>query len=301
MKEYFLGDSGFLWFIGVVEDRQDPLQLGRVRVRCFGIHTDNKSLLSTESLPWASVMLPTISSGISGFGWSKSFLVEGSVVMGYFRDGGFKQEPIVMGSLPGRPAELGNPNSGFNDPNRRSADPENPDYNISFYPRYNNESDVSRLAVSSQPHFSRAIDTAARLTNISAVSTTWNQPTISAAGAYPYTNTYETESGHFLEFDDNTNNERIRIRHRMGSGIEMLPNGDVLIITRNNEYRITNNNNHIYIKGYSVMTVDGNCELKCNSSVQVAATNNISMTAGGTISLAAGGPVNITGSTVNLN
>ena len=32
-------------FIGVVEDRNDPLQLGRVRVRVYSIHTEDKSLI----------------------------------------------------------------------------------------------------------------------------------------------------------------------------------------------------------------------------------------------------------------
>jgi len=32
----FLGRNGFTWFVGVVEDRYDPVTLGRVRVRCFG-------------------------------------------------------------------------------------------------------------------------------------------------------------------------------------------------------------------------------------------------------------------------
>ena len=30
-------------FIGVVEDRNDPLQLGRVKVRAYSIHTEDKS------------------------------------------------------------------------------------------------------------------------------------------------------------------------------------------------------------------------------------------------------------------
>ena len=30
-------------FMGVVEDRDDPLKLGRLKVRCYGIHTDIKS------------------------------------------------------------------------------------------------------------------------------------------------------------------------------------------------------------------------------------------------------------------
>jgi hypothetical protein len=35
-----LGEQ-FIWWYGVVEDRADPLELGRVRVRCYGWHTDN--------------------------------------------------------------------------------------------------------------------------------------------------------------------------------------------------------------------------------------------------------------------
>ena len=33
------------YFYGVVEDRQDPLKVGRVRVRIHGIHTDEKILI----------------------------------------------------------------------------------------------------------------------------------------------------------------------------------------------------------------------------------------------------------------
>ena len=32
----------FVWWQGVVEDRNDPLKLGRCRVRILGYHTDNK-------------------------------------------------------------------------------------------------------------------------------------------------------------------------------------------------------------------------------------------------------------------
>jgi hypothetical protein len=42
----------FVWWIGIVEDRQDPLKLGRVRVRCVGWHAENKMLLPTNMLPF---------------------------------------------------------------------------------------------------------------------------------------------------------------------------------------------------------------------------------------------------------
>ena len=37
-------------FFGIVEDRNDPLKIGRVRVRIHGIHTDNKLELSTPKI-----------------------------------------------------------------------------------------------------------------------------------------------------------------------------------------------------------------------------------------------------------
>ena len=37
-EQYFMGLDGFIWFVGVVENRNDPAELGRVQVRCLGYH-----------------------------------------------------------------------------------------------------------------------------------------------------------------------------------------------------------------------------------------------------------------------
>ena len=37
----------FYWWFGVVEDREDPLRMGRCRVRIMGYHIDNKEILPT--------------------------------------------------------------------------------------------------------------------------------------------------------------------------------------------------------------------------------------------------------------
>jgi hypothetical protein len=143
----FLGISNFKWFIGVVEDRNDPQKVGRLRVRCLGIHTSDKNKIASADLPWASVALPITSSGISGLGQSPTGIVEGTWVWGYFRDGDYlMQELVVCGTLPGRPAELGNTSKGFYDPNFR-LDANGQPTTISVYPRNINESDVNRLAV----------------------------------------------------------------------------------------------------------------------------------------------------------
>ena len=101
-----MGKDGFVWFVGVVEDRLDPKHLGRLRVRCLGYHTDNLGKLPTSDLPWSHVMNPITSATVSGVGQSPLGAVEGSWVMGYFRDGSAAQEPIIIGTLPGIPSSL---------------------------------------------------------------------------------------------------------------------------------------------------------------------------------------------------
>ena len=71
---YFMGKDGFTWFVGCVEDRNDPERLGRVRVRCLGYHTEDKSKIPTEDLPWASVMMPVTTPSMNGLGETPSFL-----------------------------------------------------------------------------------------------------------------------------------------------------------------------------------------------------------------------------------
>jgi hypothetical protein len=146
MNENFLGRNGFTWFNGVVEDRNDPLKTGRVKVRVVGVHTADKTVLPTTDLPWALCVLPITASGISGIGQSSTGLVEGSWVFGFFRDGESMQEPVVMGSLPGYAIELGNTSKGFYDPNFR-LDAKGQPTTISVYPKNIDEPDTNRLAV----------------------------------------------------------------------------------------------------------------------------------------------------------
>lgn len=91
----FIGKDGFVWFIGVVENRVDPLGIGRCKLRIFGWHTDNKNELPTEDLPWAQPMYPIND--------SKRFSAPriGDWVVGFFVDGQSGQAPVMMGVLPG--------------------------------------------------------------------------------------------------------------------------------------------------------------------------------------------------------
>jgi len=92
----FYGDT-FRWWYGIVDDMaSDPLQLGRVRVRIYGIHSEE---ISANDLPWASVVAPTTSGGVSGVG-TNPLLQPGARVIGFFLDGDKSQLPIVWGTIP---------------------------------------------------------------------------------------------------------------------------------------------------------------------------------------------------------
>ena len=114
-SDSFIGGL-FSWFTGVVEDVNDPLQMGRIRVRCIGYHTDNRGLIKTTDLPWASVMTPVNSASMSGIGMSATGVLPGSWVIGFFRDGSSAQDPIVLGTIPSMTEQQPDKTKGFSDP-----------------------------------------------------------------------------------------------------------------------------------------------------------------------------------------
>lgn len=97
----YTGKDPFTFWFGVIEDRMDPLEIGRCRVRILGFHPETRKDFPTEKLPWASTVQPTNSASISGKGISPVGLVEGSWVVGFFVDGNHAQVPIIIGSVYG--------------------------------------------------------------------------------------------------------------------------------------------------------------------------------------------------------
>ena len=132
-NNHFMGKDGFYWFCGVVEDRNDPAHQGRVRVRIVGHHTPNLTAFPTSELPWAHVMHPVTDPSMHGMGNSASWLVEGSHVVGFFRDSHNKQQPLIIGSLPGQPSAPADHTTGFNDPRHKESTQIDGSFGIPFY------------------------------------------------------------------------------------------------------------------------------------------------------------------------
>ena len=154
---HFSGLDGFVWFIGVVEDNNDPDKLGRVKVRAYGHHSQDLNNIPLELLPWATVMAPTNDTSMQGQGSFRK-LEPGTWVVGFFLDAEEKQQPVVMGTLKGKPNSAPNKLVGFNDPNESNpttkksnsnhgtlVDKDGKEYDYSTDDKHI-ESDVNRLA-----------------------------------------------------------------------------------------------------------------------------------------------------------
>ena len=329
----FMGKDGFQWFVGVVEDRQDPKKLGRVRVRCLGYHTEDHNKLPTADLPWAHPMNPITSATVSGVGQTPLGSVEGTWVIGFFQDGSDCQQPIIIGTLPGVPYALPDKdsNKGFQDATNAN------------YPKYKRESDVNRLAVNDpdNPHKSLTIRKADREKNIGRADfnatdirinqglsvalpaddgTNFSEPETTYAAVYPHNHVYETEGGHIKEFDDTHNKERIHERHSTGTGYEINELGTKITRVKKDDYEIITGDHFAHIQGNHSTTVDGGVRVfvnaaaktgnnytievgnNANVNIQVnkgdvnvhAADGNINMKSGGSIRMDAAQDIRIT-------
>ena len=99
-----IGSGGFKWFFGTVEDRDDPLKLGRCKVRVEMTHdVNNTKKILTSDLPWAVSIMPLVSASYKEIGMAPVGPILGTTVFGFYMDSSESQLPVIMGTLPGIP------------------------------------------------------------------------------------------------------------------------------------------------------------------------------------------------------
>lgn len=289
-QRYFMGLEGFIWWTGVVEARNDPEKMGRVRVRCFGWHTEDKSLIPTDSLPWAQTLLsPNLPATYTP--------KEGDWVVGFFVDGSAAQHPVIMGVLTGKPTKKPDVSLGFSDPS-------------GTYPKNKNEPTTNRLARGRKD--GTIIEKRERKlkkgVTVALSDKTWSEPAPAFAPVYPFNYAHETESGHAFELDDTAGNERVHIAHTNGSFIEMNAKGNRVEKIIKDNYTIVLGDNFVSIDGVCNITVNGNCNLKTKgklnidaAEINMKASGDIKMKAGGSLKTQSGGTTHVkSGGSLNL-
>jgi len=324
IEKNYAGLDGFVWWMGVVENRNDPLGLGRCQVRIFGWHTPSLSAIPKEDLPWAH---PVHSLNAKTFTAPK----ESEVVMGFFADGRSGQYPIMMGTIPGYETNLKQTGEGFHDLRSEEDIKLSPKKPVAVeYPvdgngvviqeaniadpeiieslRYPLDEDLEK---SSTPRTARNQDLGNTVlfrrkqnlvTNIeTADGLSWSEPYPAFNPLYPFNQTNETESGHIFELDDTPKNERIAITHRSGTYSEIYPSGSkVEKITRSN-YQIVMADDSIYIMGRAAITVDSDCLIKIKGDVKIEAGNDVSLKVAGNLDLSVREDLNIRARSLNID
>lgn len=154
-----MGVSGFVWFYGVVNDRtNDPLKLGRVRVRILGHMTGNTQVIPVDHLAWSKCLLDVLSSGPECIGWTPLGITEAAWVWGFYEDGANSQAPVVVGVIPGtRDQKAGSDPTGTNegqpgwgDPRSASAKAAGPKKLLSI--KYNNGGVTGECIITQGPN-----------------------------------------------------------------------------------------------------------------------------------------------------
>lgn len=315
MKE-FLGQTGFIWWHGVVEDTSDPLFLGRCRVRVFGYHSTDLKELPVAALPWAYPMQPITSAALSGIGTSPTGLLVGSHVFGFFRDGTEAQDPIIIGSFGGIPQSGAIRDRGFNNPNGTYPVTEL-DVAQGIVPKgcsIAGEQDTNRLArndgsglfggtVVDFKNYSRkeGIISVPDMAN----GKIWSEPRTPFDPVYPKNHVRFTESGHIEEFDDTPGHERIHQYHTSGTFVEIgngytappkayvPPDGTRVQRIVGDDYEICYGNKKIYVAGSEGVdlvvsgginiTVNGGGNIQLNGEVNILAKGDINLKVDGNL------------------
>ncbi len=276
-----------VWWVGVIENRIDPLKLGRCQVRIFGHHTENKQQLKTEDLPWAHPILPLNNT-------NPYAPKEGETVTGFFMDGEDSQFPVMVGVLSGIPVTKANESLGFNDPrtNEQLANapikPEVFGETATKYPRAIDEPTTPRAARNESMDKSQFKQKMDKIIQGSPESPK-KPKTI-----YPYNNVYESESGHLFEMDDTPSQERINLFHRIGSYKEMHADGSVTEKVESKKSETVRAGSTLYIgenltvivKGNANYQVDGDFTISCKN-FSLSAKEAIGMSAGKSASISA--------------
>ncbi len=282
-----IGIQNPVFFIGVVENNLDPTFEGRVQVRAFSVHGTNKEI-PTESLPWA-----VCASG--NYELIHTIPSLNSFVYGMFLDGVDAQQPMILGAIPTQMAEKVDPSK-----NGWGVFPSENGEELSKAsgPRDFGQPTMSRLARGESieesyvlyQEMSRCEDM-----KIGGTDEKWSEPPSAYSAQYPFNRVIETVH-HSIELDDTPDGERIMIRHKEGSFIQIdsvgatthksagdkydINCGNAHEFVEHNHYVTIGGNAHVYVKGNKTEEIEGDYRLLVHGHAELASGGQMSLNAG---------------------
>ena len=79
----------------------------------------------------------------------------------------------------------------------------------------------------------------------------------------------ETAAGHVIELNDTPAGERVLIKHKTGAGVELRPDGTVLVVSTKNKVEVCHGSNEVIVEGEANLTYKGNLTLNVTGDFNV--------------------------------
>lgn len=262
--------DSMVWFIGVIEDLDDPTMATRARVRAIHFHTEDKSSLPTEDLPWAP--FPHTDTRMSGVN-----AVPGDWVVGFFVDGKEAQQPMILAFYDGVPTSK-DKSIGFNDPS-------------GVHPKVLNKPTNSPLARNDLSNTNPITYSKGSVVKgiKKADDSTWDEPASPYAAKYPSNHVIHTDADNVIELDDSKGAERIHIFHHSGSLVEIHPDGSIVHRSLGSDYRIVVKDNNVAIGGDCNISVYGDANILSGGKTTISSKDNIKLITGQDFEIDVGG------------
>ena len=252
----------FVWWQGRVEDRDDPLEIGRCRVRILGFHSQDKGDFPVVGLPWAYPAMPINSRpGDPAVG-----PVVGTWVMGFFRDGNDAQEPVMTHIIDSGYKTEDDPAPSESAPSwGGKRDISTDEINTNRLARgetadtYVETSESSVVETVGRPNTTGTIPLPAPITT----------PDLGYDASYPHNKVEESQSGHVTEVDDTPGSERLSKVHSSGTLEVIKSNGDRVVKIIGEDFElVVGDKKTLKVKGDLNIDADGDINFKAGGSIR---------------------------------
>ena len=95
------------------------------------------------------------------------------------------------------------------------------------------------------------------------------EPEIPNASKYPKNRVIKTSGGHLIEVDNTPGYERLHIRHKKGTRVEITPNGSVRFIANKNRYTAIAGDEELVVRGNTSIVLESDASIRCEGDMDL--------------------------------
>ena len=262
-------NGDYVWFIGKVENVNDPEMDGRVQVRIMGYHPDAEGQIAVGDLPWSQVEHSSMSAATKGIGFGPHGLIVGTFVKGHFIDGHDAQMPMVTATF-----------AGIDD----------------THDLIKGKNTVKKTLLSANGVKEPASPYGAKYPHNKVMTTTSGHVIeIDDTPGKERIHVYH-KSGTYIEFHPDG-----KAVYRHFGGTFFLTNGNCSQITTGDYKHVVGENMEFIVGGNTTIKSNGSVNIQSGSTMNIKAGSSANIQAGSSMTLKAGGMIKANGSVINLN